>query len=402
MKVKKWHIYIIAIVCFALCFVAINKKYDPFYRVNGINNDNRALIEQYLDEEQQQYLIDNSIAVDLFIQYIDVPGFLLQNYEYYNMLNKAKVFSDRESLIENANTMISRLEVSFGSDSLKQCETLVSNNLVPAYLNQETFDFQNIDYYQIIRTLYDTGEYQYIEDTNGYVFKLQNDGIVTSEDKKAMLKELSNSYDQKSLQLLLTTPLQEGTTMVTNPQELSVVVDQNHFIGSYEPKNIISVTKISRFDGSMYLDRDAYTSLKEMYDAVIEACGSGISLRKSYRSYERLSVQENASVLEKPGYSEYQLGTTIAFQHLDYSIEDFKETAAYQWLLDNAHTYGYILRYPEGKQEITGKEYQCNVFRYVGVDLATLLHQNNWTLEEYNQQLAQQNQQNQPDDETEQ
>lgn len=389
MKVKKWHIYIIAILCFATSFVAINKKYDPFYRVNGINNDNRALIEQYLDGQQQQYLIDNSIAVDLFIQYINVPGFLLQNYEYYNMLNKSKKFDTHQDIIDSGNIIASRLEVSFGNTALKQCQNLVSNNLVLPFLKQDQFDFQNIKYYQIIRVLYNSGEYQYIEDANTYAARLQSEGGTSEPDKIAKLKELAGNYDKDSLHLLLTTPLPEGTTIVSNPGDLSVVVDSTHFIGSYQPKQIVAIPDISRETYSMYLDQDAYTHLKAMTEDLKSACGDGLILRRSYRSYDILSVQEKPLVLEVAGYSESQLGTTVAFQQKYYSLEDFDETASYQWLLENASRYGYILRYPQGKEEITGKASYNNIFRYVGVELATILQQNQWTLEEYNAQKNQ-------------
>ena len=49
MKLKRWHLYLIVTLCFVMAFVAINRKYDRFYRVNGINNDNRALIEMLVN-----------------------------------------------------------------------------------------------------------------------------------------------------------------------------------------------------------------------------------------------------------------------------------------------------------------------------------------------------------------
>ena len=114
MVVKKIHLYALSILLFIACFVALNKKYDPFYRVNGINNDNRALIEKYLDSKQQAYLIDNAIAVNLFIKYIEVPGFRLENYQFYNLLDKARLFPDVASLITNTNAIAIRLSIAFG------------------------------------------------------------------------------------------------------------------------------------------------------------------------------------------------------------------------------------------------------------------------------------------------
>ena len=99
MKLKRWHLYFIATLCFLLAFSALNFKYDKFYRVNGINNDNRALIEMYLDDNEQEYLIENGIAVSEFIDYIEYDEFHLQYYQYYNLLRKAKKYNDLTVLL---------------------------------------------------------------------------------------------------------------------------------------------------------------------------------------------------------------------------------------------------------------------------------------------------------------
>ena len=387
MVVKKIHLYALSILLFIACFVALNKKYDPFYRVNGINNDNRALIEKYLDSKQQAYLIDNAIAVNLFIKYIEVPGFRLENYQFYNLLDKARLFPDVASLITNTNAIAIRLSIAFGDKAYQYCESLVSDNLVLAYLEKASFTFQNSNYYQIVRALYDNDDYQYIDHANTYALKLQNYNITSAKEKEETLKTLVNNYDKNSLHMLLTTPLQEGTTIVFQPRKNNVVIDQNHFIGSYEPNNIVEVLDISRSTySSMYLDEGAYQSLKRMYKDLQAACGTGVILKKAYRNYSILSLHEDPTTLEKAGYSEFQLGTTVAFQHLNYSNEDFSRTDSYRWLLDNSYRYGYILRYPIDKETITHKPYQNNIFRYVGEPLAATLHAHNWTLEEYNMQ----------------
>ena len=94
MKLKRWHLYVVVTLCFCIAFISINRKYDEFYRVNGINNDNRALIEMYLDDEEQEYLIENAIAVNEFIKYIEIPDFNLMNYKFYNALDKINKYPD--------------------------------------------------------------------------------------------------------------------------------------------------------------------------------------------------------------------------------------------------------------------------------------------------------------------
>ena len=60
MKKQKIILYLVALVCFMVCFIVLNRKYDSFYRISGINNETRQLIINNLTEEEQEYLIENS------------------------------------------------------------------------------------------------------------------------------------------------------------------------------------------------------------------------------------------------------------------------------------------------------------------------------------------------------
>ena len=60
-----------------------------------------------------------------------------------------------------------------------------------------------------------------------------------------------------------------------------------------------------------------------------------------------------------------------------------KNTKVYEWLLNNSYKYGFILRYPENKQNITGYNFESWHYRYVGVDLATKVHESGLTFDEY-------------------
>lgn len=115
-----------------------------------------------------------------------------------------------------------------------------------------------------------------------------------------------------------------------------------------------------------------------------------------YRDYEaqaiiyeekfKLDGQKNADLLvERPGYSEYQTG--LGFSLLSKSekllglvVSDKK---AIDWLAENAYKYGFIVRYPEGKEKITGYGYRPWRLRYVGEEIAKEIKEKNLTLEEY-------------------
>jgi len=118
----------------------------------------------------------------------------------------------------------------------------------------------------------------------------------------------------------------------------------------------------------------------------------------TYRSYEYQATLYNNYVARdgkekadrysaRPGYSEHQTG--LAFDIGEKGREDlwleeaFGESPAGKWLAENAHKYGFILRYPKGKENITGYMYEAWHFRYLGVELATKVKESGLTLEEY-------------------
>lgn len=86
-----------------------------------------------------------------------------------------------------------------------------------------------------------------------------------------------------------------------------------------------------------------------------------------------------------PGASEHQIGLAFDIVSSTYSSlnEGFGETEAGIWLAENSYRFGFILRYPEGKEYITGIEYEPWHFRYVGVEAATVITQQGITLEEF-------------------
>lgn len=86
-----------------------------------------------------------------------------------------------------------------------------------------------------------------------------------------------------------------------------------------------------------------------------------------------------------PGSSEHQVGLAIDFLTKGYTTlnEGFKDTKAGIWLKENCATYGFILRYPEGKEDITGIEFEPWHFRYVGKEAANIIMKENISLEEF-------------------
>lgn len=378
MKLKTWHLFLVIIILFGCSFYVVNLNFDKFYRVNGINNDNRVFIEKYLDEDEQAYLIENQIPIDQFIEYIEYDDFYLENYQYYNYLKDTKRYPKTANILEIGNSLSTRLTYLFKERALNEAKLLIDKTLEMTFLNEENFRFDYIDIYEYLKPLYNQNDYSYVQDSEFYITKLQQMGIDDNNQLKDVMKMLTTAYNQKSLKNLLTVELPERVQIVFNPYELSTLVDNRHYIGDYEPSGLLLTQDIPRVRYAMYLQSDAYSALLKMYEALSQNY-SGFLLREAYQSPQTLSSQE-------VGYNEYQLGLTICVTQSQKAYKDFETTEMSRWLQEHAYEYGFILRYPQGKASVTNHAYDAHIYRYVGKSLAKSLHDSQMTLEEYQTQ----------------
>lgn len=107
------------------------------------------------------------------------------------------------------------------------------------------------------------------------------------------------------------------------------------------------------------------------------------------RGYDNVKAQQEAGkVVKRPGYSEHNCGLAVDLGGSgNFTLtESFENTAAYKWLMENCADYGFILRFPKGKEDITGVVYEAWHFRYVGKDAAAEIMENDLCLEEYLEQ----------------
>lgn len=172
------------------------------------------------------------------------------------------------------------------------------------------------------------------------------------------------------------------------------LVNKYYYLDSdFESEDIISTEpKYSR--DTAKLNKTAYENFVKMADAASNE-GLTIKITTAYRNYNFQSILYNNYVKSdgvkaadtysaRPGYSEHQLGySTDLTNGKNVSFENFEKTDEFKWLQDNAYKYGFILRFPKGKEYLTGYQYESWHYRYVGVDIATYIHENNITYEEY-------------------
>lgn len=385
MKLKRYHIMLFATICFLIVFIGINRKYDRFYRIQGMNNDNRMLIETYLDSAQQEYIIQNNIPVDQFIDYIQIDGFLIYNYEYYHQVENQGTFNSLVEVVTHTNAIIEKLNEETPWSVNENLTTLIDNNLLLDYETNNSFNFNYINLYTDLKPYYVLEEENYIEAIDTLVQSLSKLGMTSISDSTSLLNELFIHYSPIQVSNLMNYALEaKKMNFVIDPTDIVTLVDQDHFITDYVPENLVVIEDIPRLSYFTYLNEEVYSSLKEMFEAYKQVENTeSIMVVEGYQSYETLEKSQ-------AGFSESQLGLQVSFKVEGIAISEFDTTNFKEWLNDNAYLYGFILRYPQDKNEITNHDYESNVYRYVGKDVALKMkNENISTLEEYHQNDSQ-------------
>ncbi len=165
---------------------------------------------------------------------------------------------------------------------------------------------------------------------------------------------------------------------------------------NYVPTDLVG-SIYTRDDGRATQKLRKYACLSlEAFLKEAEACGiKGVTVTSGYRSYEYQSqlfqneinitgsYEAAAKNVNPPGSSEHQSGLCIDMHNLPAASTEFAKTEEAEWLKENAHKFGYILRYPKDKTDITGISFEPWHFRYVGRYHATKMHEYKMCLEEY-------------------
>ncbi|HOO68036.1 MAG TPA: M15 family metallopeptidase [Bacilli bacterium] len=161
----------------------------------------------------------------------------------------------------------------------------------------------------------------------------------------------------------------------------------------FTPNNLVDMSSQYAYANNK-IDAEVYEWYVEMCNAAKNEYGYTLITTSSYRTYEtqealyskyksRNGTEWADSYSARAGHSEHQTGLALDIVSYTNSMEDFELTDEYLWLKDNCYKYGFILRYPEGKENITGYEFEPWHYRYVGIDVATYIYENNITFDEY-------------------
>ena len=181
--------------------------------------------------------------------------------------------------------------------------------------------------------------------------------------------------------------------IVEDPNNLLVLVNKyNKLNDDYKPSDLERINTNYSIR-NLYLRKEA----KEAFEALCrDASSLGLSIRaiSSYRTFDYQKglydnyvsvngIEEADTYSARPGFSEHETGLATDVMGSNGNYTKFDETNEYTWVINNAHNYGFVIRYPKNKEEITKYKFESWHLRYVGKDAATYMHENNLCLEEY-------------------
>lgn len=171
-----------------------------------------------------------------------------------------------------------------------------------------------------------------------------------------------------------------------------ILVNKYNFLENYEPDNLVTLNQKFAYENRKVLPEVNEAFINMYQDAlknninllVISAYRSYDYQAKLYANYVTTYGSEYTDkVSAHPGYSEHQTGLALDILTPKVKMNEFVKTKAYEWLKDNSYKYGFILRYPEDKEELTGYIFEPWHYRYVTKEVATQIYQEDITFDEY-------------------
>lgn len=273
------------------------------------------------------------------------------------------------------------------------------------YHNTYTYKLQKVGYNQnetkyLIKNLKDkTLDYILTIEYDENIYKLSKQKYFIENNLKSYLKYYKdNNKDLKKVVAIVNvgankdwyskydnTDIDKGNLMLVNKF--------NKLSKDYNPDDLVEVSSVYSFGSGQKLRQEAFDAFKDMFN---DAKKKDLTLiiNSSYRTYENQEETYNYyyerngkkyadGIAARAGFSEHQTGFSIDIQTYNSSASTFEEFDEFKWLQENAHKYGYILRYPKNKEYLTGYNYESWHYRYVGVEAATYIYENNITFDEY-------------------
>lgn len=272
---------------------------------------------------------------------------------------------------------------------------LVSNSFsTPAFQSQVV---------EIMTESVENMETEYVQELNEEILleeDLEDEVLEEGENKYSVDEILKNSQSQAIIQ---------SSNETTENKKFSKEDWNLLLVNKQHPVPEGHTFELGTIAGSMKCDSRILPELFAMLQAArddgvyLAVCSPYRDVERQQRLFERkikthmsngytyMEAYKKASqIVTVPGASEHQIGLALDIISNDYTVlnEGFEKTSAGKWLKKHCKEYGFILRYPRGKEYITGIDYEPWHFRYVGKEAATIIMDNEITLEEFVESIS--------------
>lgn len=206
-------------------------------------------------------------------------------------------------------------------------------------------------------------------------------------------KDLDDEQIIKNVNMNLDYEPYTNITKAKNLNTNKILVNKYYSLDEkYEPDNLETISKQYALEG-MELVHDAKIAFEEMAKAAKKENLNIIAMStyrdynyqvKIYNQYVKADGQKKVDTYSgRPGHSEHQTGLAVDVYNGKVNYTKFETTKEFAWMNEHAHEYGFILRFPKDKEEETGYHFESWHYRYVGIDIATYIKENNISFEEY-------------------
>lgn len=388
---KKWIMLIIFIlIVIVVIGLFLFKENDP-YKEKGYSDEELELISKLSKEDQEKILSYPYIEISQLVATDGYRDHLLMNYIVYSQEHSDLSFKDvvstlnqEEDQVKENNEMIALFDnhEQYQSDRLDRYVEYYQNHDGVSTLNtvlivNADVDLYDVSYDDFIIDLINE-PYFIVERIDRYMNYYNNNGYEAS----TIISNVNSNLDYDYYTNIQDSDLSKDTLMLVNKYY--------QLPSDYEPNDLVTIESSY---GHYEIRSVVYENMKKMID---DASMEGMHLYAAspYRSYQtQAGLYQNYASSDgyanadrysaRAGHSEHQTGLAIDFITPGGSLGSFESSMEFSWMLANCYKYGFILRYPYGKEHITGYIYEPWHYRYVGVEVATEIHEKNITFEEY-------------------
>jgi len=239
--------------------------------------------------------------------------------------------------------------------------------------------------------------YTYIDNLKTYldykIFKTENLERYINYKNREKNSNLSYKDIILKVNMDLDKNFYDNPKIIDNPDDLLVLVNKyNKLPDDYQPKDLEQID--SEFTVSdMYLNKSAKNAFEEMcsdaksINLIIKAISTYRTKEYQQKLYNNYVITKGLEYAEqysaRPRHSEHETGLAVDVRGGLTSYTLFENTEEYKWVKQNAHRYGFIIRYQKDKEKVTGYNYESWHLRYVGSNVATYIYKHNITFDEY-------------------